>query len=62
MQDLTGRTAFVIGAASGIGLGIATALSRLKSPCDPERNSYSFLTQQKGHSGCLTANLSPRDT
>jgi hypothetical protein len=28
---------------------------------DPERNSYSFLTQQKGHSGCLTANLSPRD-
>jgi len=27
MQDLTGRTAFVTGAASGIGLGIATALS-----------------------------------
>src|SRR5882757_9311705 len=28
MQDLTGRTAFVTGAASGIGLGIATALSQ----------------------------------
>src|SRR5258708_13910732 len=27
MQNLTGRTAFVTGAASGIGLGIATALS-----------------------------------
>ena len=27
MQDLAGRTAFVTGAASGIGLGIATALS-----------------------------------
>src|SRR5260221_6268228 len=27
MQDLTGRTAFITGAASGIGLGIATALS-----------------------------------
>src|SRR6202047_2377595 len=27
MQDLTGRTAFVTGAASGIGLVIATALS-----------------------------------
>ena len=28
MQDLTGRTAFITGAASGIGLGIATALSQ----------------------------------
>src|SRR4249920_4167206 len=28
MQDLTRRTAFVTGAASGIGLGIATALSQ----------------------------------
>lgn len=28
MQDLAGRTAFVTGAASGIGLGIATALTR----------------------------------
>ena len=28
MQVLTGRTAFVTGAASGIGLGIATALSQ----------------------------------
>ena len=28
MQDLAGRTAFVTGAASGIGLGIATALSQ----------------------------------
>src|SRR5258708_18848338 len=28
MQDLTGRTAFVTGAASGIGLGIATAMSQ----------------------------------
>jgi NAD(P)-dependent dehydrogenase (short-subunit alcohol dehydrogenase family) len=28
MQDLTGRTAFVTGAASGIGLGIATGLSQ----------------------------------
>jgi NAD(P)-dependent dehydrogenase (short-subunit alcohol dehydrogenase family) len=28
MQNLTGRTAFVTGAASGIGLGIATALSQ----------------------------------
>jgi len=28
MQDLAGKTAFVTGAASGIGLGIATALSQ----------------------------------
>src|ERR1700722_5830595 len=28
MRDLAGRTAFVTGAASGIGLGIATALSQ----------------------------------
>src|SRR5215831_19461944 len=28
MKDLVGRTAFVTGAASGIGLGIATALSQ----------------------------------
>lgn len=28
MKDLAGRTAFVTGAASGIGLGIATALSQ----------------------------------
>src|SRR5262249_62231659 len=28
MQNLAGRTAFVTGAASGIGLGIATALSQ----------------------------------
>src|SRR3954467_1821017 len=28
MKDLTGQTAFVTGAASGIGLGIATALSQ----------------------------------
>src|ERR1700742_1128728 len=28
MQDLTGRTAFITGAASGIGLGIATTLSQ----------------------------------
>jgi NAD(P)-dependent dehydrogenase (short-subunit alcohol dehydrogenase family) len=28
MKDLSGQTAFVTGAASGIGLGIATALSR----------------------------------
>ena len=28
MKDLSGRTAFVTGAASGIGLGIATALSQ----------------------------------
>src|SRR5258707_2602358 len=28
MQDLAGRTAFITGAASGIGLGIATALSQ----------------------------------
>ena len=28
MKDLAGRTAFVTGAASGIGLGIATALAR----------------------------------
>src|SRR5258708_8458053 len=28
MQNLTGRTAFVTGAASGIGLGIATALAQ----------------------------------
>ena len=28
MKDLAGKTAFVTGAASGIGLGIATALSR----------------------------------
>ena len=28
MKDLAGKTAFVTGAASGIGLGIATALAR----------------------------------
>src|SRR5438309_1401726 len=28
MKDLAGKTAFVTGAASGIGLGIATALSQ----------------------------------
>ena len=28
MKDLAGQTAFVTGAASGIGLGIATALSQ----------------------------------
>jgi len=28
MKDLSGQTAFVTGAASGIGLGIATALSQ----------------------------------
>ena len=28
MQDLAGKTAFVTGAASGIGLGIATALAQ----------------------------------
>jgi NAD(P)-dependent dehydrogenase (short-subunit alcohol dehydrogenase family) len=28
MRDLAGKTAFVTGAASGIGLGIATALSQ----------------------------------
>ena len=28
MRDLAGQTAFVTGAASGIGLGIATALSQ----------------------------------
>ena len=30
MKDLSGQTAFVTGAASGIGLGIATALSRAR--------------------------------
>jgi NAD(P)-dependent dehydrogenase (short-subunit alcohol dehydrogenase family) len=28
MKDLGGKTAFVTGAASGIGLGIATALAQ----------------------------------
>jgi len=28
MKDLAGKTAFVTGAASGIGLGIATALAQ----------------------------------
>jgi hypothetical protein len=28
MRDLAGKTAFVTGAASGIGLGIATALAQ----------------------------------
>ena len=28
MQELTGKTAFVTGAASGMGLGIATALAQ----------------------------------
>ena len=40
MKDLAGKTAFITGAASGIGLGVATALSRAGVKvmmCDIER-------------------------
>jgi len=42
MKDLSGQTAFVTGAASGIGLGIATALSRAGAKvmlCDIEEEA-----------------------
>ena len=44
MKDLSGRTAFVTGAASGIGLGIATALSQAGVKvmlCDIEEDALS---------------------
>lgn len=44
MQDLTGRTAFVTGAASGIGFGIATALSEgLRTALAPRKIGVSVL-------------------
>jgi NAD(P)-dependent dehydrogenase (short-subunit alcohol dehydrogenase family) len=43
MKDLAGKTAFVTGAASGIGFGIATALSQAGVKvmlCDIEEAAY----------------------
>jgi NADP-dependent 3-hydroxy acid dehydrogenase YdfG len=42
MKDLAGKTAFVTGAASGIGLGVSTALAQAGVKvmmCDIERDA-----------------------
>jgi NAD(P)-dependent dehydrogenase (short-subunit alcohol dehydrogenase family) len=53
MKDLAGKTAFVTGAASGIGLGIATALAQAGVKVDPtpmnrSRASKSFGEEDYG--------------
>jgi len=48
MKDLAGRTAFVTGAASGIGPGIATALSQAGVKvmlCDIEEDALAKAIQ-----------------
>ena len=48
MKDLAGKTAFVTGAASGIGLGIATALSQAGVKvmlCDIEESALTAAAQ-----------------
>ncbi|MFN5718214.1 MAG: SDR family NAD(P)-dependent oxidoreductase, partial [Bradyrhizobium sp.] len=49
MKDLAGKTAFVTGAASGIGLGIATALAQAGAKvmlCDIEEAALSTALEQ----------------
>ncbi|WP_436427078.1 SDR family NAD(P)-dependent oxidoreductase, partial [Enterococcus faecium] len=49
VKDLAGKTAFVTGAASGIGLGIATALAQAGAKvmlCDIEEAALSTALEQ----------------
>jgi len=49
MKELAGKTAFVTGAASGIGLGIATALAQAGAKvmlCDIEEAALSAAVEQ----------------
>ena len=51
MKELAGKTAFVTGAASGIGLGIATALAQAGAKvmlCDIEEEALSAALKQLG--------------
>jgi len=65
MKDLTGKTAFVTGAASGIGLGIATALARAGVKvvlCDIEevalRTALEHLRRTNADVECIKADVS----
>jgi NAD(P)-dependent dehydrogenase (short-subunit alcohol dehydrogenase family) len=51
MKELAGKTAFVTGAASGIGLGIATALAQAGAKvmlCDIEEAALAAAVEQRG--------------
>lgn len=68
MKDLTGKTAFVTGAASGIGLGIATALAQAGVKvmmCDIEKDALdkaiSDLKQTNADIDGVIADVSLKD-
>jgi NAD(P)-dependent dehydrogenase (short-subunit alcohol dehydrogenase family) len=65
MKDISGKTAFVTGAASGIGLGIATALSQAGAKvmlCDIEdealQKACAQLKQTNADVDCVRADVS----
>ena len=68
MKDLVGKTAFVTGAASGIGLGIATALAQAGVKvmmCDIEKDALdtaiSNLKQTNADVAGVVADVSLKD-
>jgi len=53
MKDLTGKTAFITGAASGIGLGVATSLAQAGVKvmlCDIEQGALDAAVARPSHS------------
>src|ERR1700716_2936151 len=65
MKELAGKTAFVTGAASGIGLGIATALAQAGAKvmlCDIEEAALSAAVEQlrrtNADGDCVKADVS----